>query len=125
MRNLHRNSSTSARVLLWIARFASIAALIPVLLILIGEAGSGPASVREWIYLALFPIGFSLGYLLGWQWPLFGVFFSLGCMVLSLLVIGRILGFSPYLYWVILSVPGVLYVLAGWKLRNSSSAAVE
>src|SRR5688572_33228078 len=118
MSDLHRDNSTSGRVLLWIARLGSIAALVPVLLILVGEPGSGPASVREWIYLALFPIGFSLGYLLGWRWPLFGGCFSLACMVLSLVVIGRILGFSPYLYWAVLSVPGILFVIAGWKLRN-------
>jgi hypothetical protein len=125
MSDSYRNRNFVWRVVLWVARLAAIAALVPVLLILFGEPGSGPAGVREWVYLALFPIGFSIGYLLGWRWPLFGGCLSLGCMVLSLLVIGRILGFNPYLYWAILSVPGVLYVLAGWQLRSSSSAAVE
>jgi hypothetical protein len=100
-------------------------ALVPVLLILIGEPGSGPASVREWVYLALFPLGFSLGYLLGWRWPLFGGCLSLACMALSLVVIGRTFDLRAYLIWGILSVPGILYVLAGWKLRSSNSAVVE
>ena len=89
MSDSYRDRDFVWRVVLWVARLAAIAALVPVLLILFGEPGSGPAGVREWVYLALFPIGFSIGYLLGWRWPLFGGCFSLACMVLSLLVIGR------------------------------------
>jgi hypothetical protein len=122
MSDLHRDSSTPARVLLWIARLGAIAALVPVLLILFGEPGSGPAGIREWAYLTLFPIGFSVGYLLGWRWPLVGGCLSLACMVASLVVIGRTFGLSAYLYWGILSVPGILYVIAGWKLRTSNRA---
>ena len=47
-------------------------AVVPVMLIAFGEPGSGPAGPREWVYLALFPFGFSAGYLLGWRWPLLG-----------------------------------------------------
>jgi hypothetical protein len=111
---------TGWRILLWIARLGAIAALVPVLLILFGEPGSGPAGVREWAYLALFPIGFSIGYLLGWRWPLVGGCISLACMAASLVVIGRTFGLSAYLIWGILSVPGILYVIAGWKLRTSN-----
>jgi hypothetical protein len=71
--------------------------------------------------LALFPIGFSIGYLLGWRWPFVGGCLSLACMVASLVVIGRTFGLSAYLYWGILSVPGILYVIAGWKLRAGNS----
>ena len=125
MSDLHRASSTPARVLHWIARLGSIAALVPVLLILFGEPGTGPAGFREWVYLALFPIGFSIGYLLGWRWPLFGGCLSLACMALSLVVIGRTFDLRAYLIWGILSVPGIFYVLAGAKLRSNNSAAVE
>ncbi len=118
-------NNTVWRVLLGVARVTGIAALVPVLLILFGEPGSGPAGMREWVYLALFPIGFSIGYLLGWRWPVFGGCFSLACMAASLLVIGRTFGLSAYLYWGILSVPGILYVIAGWKLRVGNSAVVS
>jgi len=105
--------------ILWIARLTSIAALTPVLMILVGERGTGPHGVRTWIYLALFPVGFSAGYLLAWRWPVFGGCFSLGCMAASLVVLQRVLGFEPYLVWSILCVPGVLFVVAGWKLGMS------
>lgn len=53
--------------ILWIARATSIFALIPVLLIFVGEPAGGPASARTWVYVAFFPIGFSAGYLFAWR----------------------------------------------------------
>jgi hypothetical protein len=62
-------------VILWVARVTSVAVLVPVLMILVGEPGTGPQGAQGWIYLALFPVGFSAGYLLAWRWPVFG-----GCL---------------------------------------------
>jgi hypothetical protein len=109
----------AARVLLWSARLAGTFAVVPLMLIVFGEPGSGPAGAREWVYLALFPFGFSAGYLLGWRWPLLGGCVSLACMATSLVVTGRVFGWQPYLIWGALSVPGVLYVIAGLMLRRT------
>src|SRR5262245_27872797 len=107
------------KTMLWIARLTGTLAILPLMMVLIGEPGHGPSG-REWLYLAFFPCGFSVGYLLGWRWPLLGGVLSLGCMAISLMLIGRIFGPEPYLIWAGLSVPGVLYVLAGLKLRTSA-----
>jgi hypothetical protein len=88
------------------------------MLIVFGEPGDGPSGPREWIYLALFPFGFSAGYLLGWRWPILGGGLSLACMFASLLLIDRTFDWRPYLIWAALSIPGVLYLIAGWKLRR-------
>jgi hypothetical protein len=104
--------------ILWVARVTSIAALAPVLIILVGEPGTGPHGARTWIYLALFPVGFSAGYLLAWRWPVAGGCFSLVCMVASLAVLQRTFGLEPYFIWSALCVPGVLFVIAGWKLAK-------
>jgi hypothetical protein len=112
-------SLTVWHVLLWIARLTGTAAVVPLMLIVFGEPGNGPATVRTWVYLALFPFGFSAGYLLGWRWPLLAGCVSLGCMAMSQVVLGRWLpGWEPYLIWGALSVPGVLFLLAGWKLQT-------
>ena len=111
---------TTARVLHWIARLSGTAAVVPLMLIVFGEPGSGPAGVGEWVYLALFPFGFSAGYLIGWRWPLLGGCVSLACMALSLVVLGRVFDWSDYAIWSVLSVPGVLYVIAGLKLRGAA-----
>jgi len=113
----------AAHVLLWIARLTAIAALVPLMLIFFGEPGSGPAGVREYAYLALFPIGFSAGYLLGWRWPLAGGLISLACMAASLMVIGRTYSLGAYVIWGILCVPGILYVAAGLMLRGGAESA--
>src|SRR5687768_6533694 len=119
----NRGSSTSrAQILHWIARLAGIAAIVPLMLIVFGEPGTGPAGVREWVYLALFPFGFSAGYLLGWRWPILGGCLSLACMTVSLIVIGRTFDPGPYLVWGLLCIPGVLFVIAGWKLRRATMA---
>ncbi len=112
-------NATAWRVVLWIARLTAIAAIVPLMLIVFGENGTGPAGPRGWIYLALFPFGFSSGYLAGWRWPIAGGAFSLACLVASLLVMNRMLPWQPYLIWGVLSIPGILYLVAGWKLRKS------
>jgi hypothetical protein len=91
------------------------------MLIVFGESGSGPAGAREWVYLTLFPFGFSAGYLLGWRWPLLGGCVSLACLAISLIVIGRVLALQPYLIWGVLSIPGILYVITGLRLRKAQT----
>jgi hypothetical protein len=111
-------SRTASQVLVWIARLGGIAAIVPLMLIVFGERGSGPAGVREWVYLALFPFGFAAGYLLGWRLPLVGGCVSLACMAASLIVIQRTFDWKAYATWGVLCLPGILYVIAGWRLRR-------
>lgn len=117
MNDSGRRGITAARVLLWIGRLSGTAVVVLLMLFVFGESGSGPAGA-EWVYLALFPLGFSAGYLIGWRWPLLGGCVSLVCMALSLVVLGRVFDAETYAIWSMLSVPGVLYVIAGLKLRG-------
>ncbi len=112
------HGTTVARILVWIARLSGTAVVLPLMLIVVGESGSGPAGA-EWVYLALFPFGFSAGYLIGWRWPLLGGCVSLACMALSLVVLGRVFDPETYGIWAVLSLPGVLYVIAGLGLRGA------
>ena len=101
------------RVLLWIARLGAVAAIVPLLLILTGERGAGPSGAREWVYLALFPVGVSAGYVLAWRYPVAGGCFSLICLAVSLVVIGKTFPLGAYLMWGVLALPGLLFVVAG------------
>jgi hypothetical protein len=114
-------SIASRQLLLWIARLTATLAIVPLMLIVFGESGTWPARAREWVFLALFPFGFSAGYLLGWRWPLLGGCVSLACLAISLVVIGRVLDLRPYLIWGVLSIPGILYVILGWRLRKAQT----
>ena len=107
-----------AQTTLWVARIASVVAILPLMLIAFGENGHGPEGIREWLYLALFPFGFSASYLLAWRWPILGGCLSLLCLATSLLIIERTFDWSPYLIWTGLSLPGFLFILSGWLSRD-------
>lgn len=107
-------ASTIWRLLHWVARVTSVAAVVPLMMIVFGEPGSGPGNVREWVYLALFPFGFSAGSLLGLRWPVTGGCIALGCMLASQIVLWHTFPMSAYLFWGVLCLPGVLYLAAGW-----------
>ena len=110
------------RTLLWIARLGAVAAIVPLLLILTGERGAGPNGAREWIYLALFPLGFSAGYFIAWRYPLIGGSISLICLATSLIVIGKTFPLAAYLIWGVLGLPGLLFVMAGLLNQNRTDA---
>ena len=109
-----------ATPLLWIARIFALAIVAVLIVMTIGEPGDRALTLGEWAYLFFFPFGFSVGYLLGWRWPLLGGTISLVCMAVSIVVIGRIFGWEAYVMWAMLSAPGVLYVLEGRKLRATA-----
>lgn len=115
----HKKSGGSA--LHWLARISSVAVVILLVVMLTGENGSGPAG-RDSLYLALFPVGFSLGYLIGWKWPLPGGVISLSCMALSLFIVGKTFDLETYMAWGILSLPGVLFIFAGLKSKGTSKS---
>jgi hypothetical protein len=114
---------TSAWLLHWIARISGIAAIVPLLMIVFGEPGKGPADIREWIHLALFPFGFSAGYLFGWRWPIFGGSLSLVCLALSLIVTGRVFPLAAYLTWSVLAIPAILFIIAGLMKQKTNVVA--
>ncbi|MEZ4379629.1 MAG: hypothetical protein R3B35_15235 [Gemmatimonadales bacterium] len=112
----------ATRLLHWAARLGGLAAIVPLMLIVVGESGTGPDGVREWLYLALFPFGFSAGYLLGWLRPLLGGVLSLACMAASLALIGRGVDTQAYLVWGVLCIPAVLFVATGLLQRRAAHA---
>ena len=112
------SGSRGGGALHWIARITGTLLVVLLAFMVFGESGgNGPSGPREWAYLTLFPFGFSVGYVLGWRWPLVGGYLSLACMVASQFVVGRVFDVGAYLIWGLLSVPGVLYVLVGWRDR--------
>jgi len=120
---LLKNRAISAPLLHWIARLSGIAAIVPLMMIVFGEPGVGPYSVRDGIYLALYPFGFSAGYLLGWRWPVLGGALSLVCVFLSQLVTARVFPLGAYLVWGLLAIPAILFITAGLMKRQRTSSS--
>lgn len=70
-----RSTALAAR---WIARVWSIFSILFVLAFAVGEAGGGSGPTpREWLGLALWPIGVCLGLALAWFWEEMGAALSL------------------------------------------------
>jgi len=112
-----RKSTGTGKGLWWIARISGTAVVLLLLMMFTGDEASLPSGA-EWIYLTFFPFGFSVGYMIGWRWPFVGGVVSLVCMAMSQVVTGRVFNLQAYMIWGVLSVPGLLYVIAGWKLRK-------
>ena len=98
-------------MLVWTARLAAVAVVLLLVLMASEGHGGGPAGWREWGYLALFPVGFSLCYLAALRWSRAGAMGAIACMIGSQLVIGRTFDATAYVIWALLCLPAVLLLL--------------
>ncbi len=109
---------TRRPLLTWTARVTSLGVIGALALVLTGENGGGPAGWQEWLYLALFPVGFSIAYLAAWKWPRQGALAALACMVLSQVVIWRTFDLQAYLVWAVLCIPALLFLFSARIRRD-------
>jgi hypothetical protein len=104
----------------WSARVLTLPALFFMIATAIGTGGSGP-SPRDWLLLALFPVGMTLGLIIGWRWELVGGTLSVSCLgafyLLHYVLSHRLPG-GPW--FLIFTVPGILFLLAGSLPRPGS-----
>jgi hypothetical protein len=114
------------RALLWWARILGLVLTVFVVLVAAGflfnpnnTEGPPPSSwPTEWPWLAVFPFGVCLGYLIGWWRPLVGSIVSLACLVLALLLPGVPLQLVSLLVFL---VPAALFLLYAVGTRWGSS----
>ncbi len=112
-----------SKLLWWIAGISGMALVLLLLAMATGDDAGEPSGVAERVYLAFFPVGFSIGLLLGWWRPLLGGTISIACMVLSqvtMVAIGRVFPLSAYMIWGVLCVPGALFVIVGLRRRSQA-----
>ena len=123
------SADRAARVILWIARIWGI--LFVVMVLVIGVAGAlnpdePSPTPREWIGIALFPVGVSVGYALGWRWQLLGGTVSLGCLAAFFvwLLIERG-GIRAWPVFLLFGVPGMLFVAYWFISRRREAVAAS
>ena len=107
-----------SKLLWWIAGISGTALVLFLLLLVTGKLGEPDAG--EWVYLAFFSFGFSVGLLLGWWRPLVGGTISIASMVLSqvtMVAVGRTFELTLYAGYGLMCSPGVLFVIVGLKRR--------
>lgn len=103
----------------WVARLGSLASLAMLTAFAFSE--SGPPSPSEWFGIALFPIGVSVGMLLGWwREGLGGVvtLLSLAAFYGWMLVFRNGMPIGPY--FVMFSIPGLLFLVCAALRRWSA-----
>lgn len=110
------------QTLRWVARLGSIASLGMLVMFAFGEQGRPSAS--EWLGIALFPIGVSVGMLLGWWREGLGgivTLLSLAAFYGWMFVFRNGMPVGPY--FLLLSSPGLLFLACATTRRWSSRAA--
>lgn len=109
--------SPAVRITRWIARVWSILSIVVVVVFTVGAAvrSTGPMPTpREWVGLALWPIGVSIGLIVAWYREELGGISALGCLaafyVWDLVHSGQ-LPRGPF--FVLSAAPGILFLVAG------------
>ena len=111
-----------------VRRLASAWAAVNLLLIvilLVGElSGQHLPSAREWLGLALWPIGVGIGLVICWFRARVGGWVTLGSLVgfylWNLAMVGQ---FPRGPYFILFAAPGALYLLAEWMYRRAARTA--
>ncbi len=112
-------------VLHWTARVASLLSLGVLLLFFVGE-GFDPSRLGadEWVLFCFFPLGITVGMLLGWRWEGSGGAIT----VLSLVAfygVHMLLGGGPPRAWafVLFALAGVFFLASSWTFDHVRKTA--
>jgi hypothetical protein len=79
-----------------------------------------PATTKETILLALFPIGMCVGYVAAWCWPFVGGIISVLCILVYLVALGELDMVGIVL---VLGTPGILFLINGFLGRRLKSGS--
>jgi hypothetical protein len=113
-----------ALVLRWIARAWSIGSIGLLLGFVVGE-GIHPTKQSEWLGLLFFPLGITIGMIVGWWRDGIGGIITLGSLFvfygIHILTAG---GFPQGWAWLMFAAPGFLFLLSWYVLRKSGVVTV-
>ena len=96
----------------WTARFWSLASIGLVLAFVFGE-GVHPASAGEWLGFLFFPLGITIGMMVGWWKTGVGGAITVGCFLAFYAVHLATSGAFPSGWaWLVFAAPGFLFLLS-------------
>jgi hypothetical protein len=108
-------------MLRWTARVSAFASVALVLLFMIGE-GFDPTrlTAREWLGFLFFPLGISIGMVLGWRHEGAGGALTVGCLAAFYAIHRAMTGSFPRGWaWLVFTTPGFLFLLSAWLSRGA------
>jgi len=106
-----------ALVTRWTARVWSILSVVFILTFVVGEGiGGGPRpGLKEWVGLALFPIGVCVGLAVSWFREEWGGILAFGCLIGFYAWIRFLSGQWPRgPFFFLVAAPGLLFLIAGF-----------
>jgi hypothetical protein len=117
-------TSSVALVTRWTARVWSILCVVFILAFAVGEGmGGGPRlGLREWVGLALFPIGVCAGLAVAWFREKWGGILSFGSLIGFYAWIRLLSGHWPRgPFFFLVAAPGLLFLMAGFLSPRKGS----
>lgn len=123
MENQTRIRGGLTRLVRWTARVWSIASLSLLLLLVIGE-GINPTTRTEWLGLLFFPLGISIGMILGWWREGIGGSITVGSLLVFYVIHFATARTLPKGWgWLTIAAPGFLFLLCWYRSRKASTTA--
>ena len=103
--------TTSTRLIRWIARLWSIASILIILLLCVGE-GIRYTGPMQWLGFLFYPVGISAGMVLAWRKEGLGAGITIGCLIVFYAIHYATAGMFPRGWgWLTLAAPGFLFLL--------------
>ena len=107
----------------WTARIWSLASILLILAILVGER-SLPSTRNEWLGFLFFPAGISAGMLVAWRSELLGGVITVASLCAFYLLHYVTAGAFPTgAAWLVITAPGFLFVVTSLRSRRRISSA--
>ena len=95
----------------WIARLWSIASILIILLLCVGE-GIHYTGPMQWLGFLFYPVGISVGMILAWRREGLGAGITIGCLIVFYVIHYATAGIFPRGWgWLTLAAPGFLFLL--------------
>lgn len=116
----------STRMVRWTARIWSIISIGLVLAFIVGE-GFYPAKItpEEWLGLVFFPVGITVGMIVGWRKEFFGGIITVGSLFAFYAVHLLTSGALPKGWaWLVFAVPGFLFLVCAFWERRKTKAVI-
>jgi hypothetical protein len=116
--------AVSTLLVRWIARLWSVASILIILLLCVGE-GIHYTGPMQWLGFLFYPVGVSIGMILAWRRECLGGGITVACLVVFYMIHFATAGVLPRGWgWLVLAAPGFLFLLCGFR-RDQASKSLQ
>jgi hypothetical protein len=122
MEMLTGKQAVSTLLIRWIARLWSVASILIILLLCVGE-GIHYTGPMQWLGFLFYPVGVSIGMILAWRRECLGGGITVACLVVFYMIHFATAGVLPRGWgWLVLAAPGFLFLLCGFRTGQAGKS---